>query len=137
MLFMNIRKISESPLVRRLTELNDRGMSKSEMAKIAGVSRQAVNAWFVKGNISRNSAISIAEAAGVSLEWLYGEEVDERQGLRQNEKELLDIFNQLPINEQETMISAFKLRLKELDKFVEEYIKRRNKDESNRLTDPK
>lgn len=137
MLFMNTRKISESPLVRRLTELNDRGMSKSEMAKIAGVSRQAVNAWFVKGNISRNSAISIAEAAGVSLEWLYGEEVDERQGLRQNEKELLDIFNQLPLNEQETMISAFKLRLKELDKFVEEYIKRRNKDESNRLTDSK
>lgn len=69
MLFMNTRKISESPLVRRLTELNDRGMSKSEMAKIAGVSRQAVNSWFVKGNISRNSAISIAEAAGVSLEW--------------------------------------------------------------------
>lgn len=137
MLFMNIRKISESPLVRRLTELNDRGMSKSEMAKIAGVSRQAVNAWFVKGNISRNSAISIAEAAGVSLEWLYGEEVDERQGLRQNEKELLDIFNQLPLNEQETMISAFKLRLKELDKFVEEYIKRRSKDEINRLTNPK
>lgn len=134
MLFMNTRKISESPLVRRLTELNDRGMSKSEMAKIAGVSRQAVNSWFVKGNISRNSAISIAEAAGVSLEWLYGEEVDERQGLRQNEKELLDIFNQLPLNEQETMISAFKLRLKELDKFVEEYIKRRNKDESNRLS---
>lgn len=137
MLFMNTRKISESPLVQRLTELNDRGMSKSEMAKIAGVSRQAVNAWFVKGNISRNSAISIAEAAGVSLEWLYGEEVDERQGLRKNEKELLDIFNQLPLNEQETMISAFKLRLKELDKFVEEYIKRRNKDESNRLNEPK
>ncbi|MFS1539353.1 MAG: helix-turn-helix domain-containing protein [Candidatus Phlomobacter fragariae] len=111
-------------------------MSKSEMAKIAGVSRQAVNAWFVKGNISRNSAISIAEAAGVSLEWLYGEEVDERQGLRQNEKELLYIFNQLPLKDQETMISAFKLRLKELDKFVEEYIKRRNKDESNRLNEP-
>uniref|UniRef100_A0A3B0M3L9 Bacteriophage CI repressor N-terminal domain-containing protein n=1 Tax=Arsenophonus endosymbiont of Trialeurodes vaporariorum TaxID=235567 RepID=A0A3B0M3L9_9GAMM len=137
MMFINTRKISESPLVRRLTELNDRGMYKSEMAKIAGVSRQAVNVWFVKGNINRNSAISIAEAAGVSLEWLYGEEVDERQGLRQNEKELLDIFNQLPLNEQETMIFAFKLRLKELDKFVEEYIKRRSKDESNRLTDSK
>ncbi|MFS1540033.1 MAG: YfeC-like transcriptional regulator [Candidatus Phlomobacter fragariae] len=45
---MNTKKISESPLVRRLIELNDRRMSKSEMAKIAGVSRQAVNAWVRK-----------------------------------------------------------------------------------------
>lgn len=35
-------------LVERLTELNKRGMTKSDMARVAGVTPQSVNGWFKK-----------------------------------------------------------------------------------------
>ncbi|MCS5946282.1 helix-turn-helix domain-containing protein [Klebsiella variicola subsp. variicola] len=40
------------------------------MARIAGVTPQAVNGWFKKGVISKKSAIALAEAANVSVTWL-------------------------------------------------------------------
>jgi hypothetical protein len=36
------------------------------MAKIAGVSKQAVSGWFKTGRISKESALALADAAGVS-----------------------------------------------------------------------
>jgi hypothetical protein len=41
-------------LVARLTELNVKGFSKTEMAKIAGVSKQAVSGWFKTGELAKN-----------------------------------------------------------------------------------
>ncbi|UMB78841.1 helix-turn-helix domain-containing protein [Dickeya fangzhongdai] len=119
---------TEHPQVKRLTELMDlKGISKAEMARIAGVSPQSVNNWFNRGTIGKSSALKLAETLGVSVAWLLGEEVDEENGLKAREREMLQLFRQLPEAEQDKMITLFQLRLKELDEYVEKYLKGRYK----------
>ncbi len=50
------------------------GLSKAELARIAGVSPQAVNNWFKRGEIGKDSAIKISAHTGISLSWLLGED---------------------------------------------------------------
>ncbi|KFK94561.1 MULTISPECIES: helix-turn-helix domain-containing protein [unclassified Serratia (in: enterobacteria)] len=119
-------KTERPDLVSRLTEINQKGISKTDMARIAGVSKQAVSGWFRTGTISKKSALAIAEAAGVSVAWLYGESVEET-GLSADEMELLKLYRQLPEPEQRNMLAVFGARLKELDEFVERYVRRRAK----------
>lgn len=128
-----MRKIEEMnpTLVSRLTEISGRGMSKAEMSRIAGVTPQAVNGWFKKGKISKESAISIAEAAGVSVAWLLGEDVEESTGLSSDEMKMLNLYRQLPEAERERMIDLFQIRLKELDDYVEKYLRGRYKPAGN------
>ncbi|EKK5426541.1 TPA: helix-turn-helix domain-containing protein [Enterobacter hormaechei subsp. xiangfangensis] len=114
-------------LVERLTELNGRGMTKSDMARVAGVTPQSVNGWFKKGVISKKSALAVADAAGVSLPWLLGEDVDEKDGLKPDEQRILELYRQLPEEEQQNMLRIFALRLKELDQLYEKYMNRRIK----------
>lgn len=116
-------------LVTRLTELTEKGFSKTEMAKAANVSKQAVTGWFKTGTMSKNSALSVAEAAGVSVAWLLGEEVDEENGLKPRERQMLQLFRQLPESEQNHMISMFQLRLREIDEYVEKYLRGRFKED--------
>lgn len=112
-------------LIERLTEINGRGMSKADMARVAGVTPQAVNGWFKKGVISKKSALAIADAVGVSVPWLLGEDVGEKDGLRPDEQRLLELYRQLPEEEQQNMLRIFALRLKELDQLYEKYMKGR------------
>lgn len=114
-------------LVSRLAEINERGISKAEMARIAGVTPQAVNGWFKKGKISKESAVSIADAAGVSVAWLLGEDVDKGSGLKERERQMLELFRQLPEPEQDKMVTLFQTRLKEIDDYVEKYLRGRYK----------
>ncbi|WP_270502011.1 helix-turn-helix domain-containing protein [Kluyvera ascorbata] len=118
-------------LVARLEEITQRGISKADMARIAGVTPQAVNGWFKKGVISKKSAIAIADAANVSVTWLLGKEVSEDSGLKPNENKMLRLFRQLPEAEQERMIDTFELRLKEIDDYVERYLRSRSKADDN------
>ncbi len=112
-------------LVERLSELNGRGMTKSDMARVAGVTPQSVNGWFKKGVISKKSALAVADAAGVSVPWLLGEDVGEKDGLKPDEQRLLELYRQLPEEEQQNMIRIFSLRLKELDELYAKYMNRR------------
>ncbi|MCK7265497.1 helix-turn-helix domain-containing protein [Enterobacter cloacae] len=112
-------------LVQRLSELNGRGMTKSDMARVAGVTPQSVNGWFKKGVISKKSALAVADAAGVSVPWLLGENVDEKEGLKPDEQRMLELYRQLPEEEQKNMLRIFSLRLKELDEIYEKYMKGR------------
>lgn len=114
-------------LIARLEEITQRGISKADMARIAGVTPQAVNGWFKKGVISKKSAIALAEAANVSVTWLLGEKVSEDSGLKPNESKMLRLFRQLPEAEQERMIDTFEARLKEIDDYVEKYLRGRFK----------
>lgn len=114
-------------LIARLEEITQRGISKADMARIAGVTPQAVNEWFKKGVISKKSAIALAEAANVSVTWLLGEKVSEDSGLKPNESKMLRLFRQLPEAEQERMIDTFEVRLKEIDDYVEKYLRGRFK----------
>ncbi|PWC10690.1 transcriptional regulator [Brenneria roseae subsp. americana] len=118
----------EHPQVKRLTELMAlKGISKAEMARIAGVSPQSVNNWFNRGTIGKSSALKLADALGVSVAWLLGEDVEESTGLSSDEMKMLNLYRQLPEAERERMITLFQTRLKEIDEYVEKYLRGRYK----------
>ncbi|HBQ5895015.1 TPA: helix-turn-helix domain-containing protein [Klebsiella variicola subsp. variicola] len=55
----------------RLTKvLKTRKMSKSELARRVGVTPQAVNNWFSRGELGRESAQQIADVLKISIDWL-------------------------------------------------------------------
>ncbi|CAM6883971.1 MULTISPECIES: helix-turn-helix domain-containing protein [Enterobacteriaceae] len=114
------------PQVQRLNEILElKNLTKSDMARICGVSAQSVNNWFVRGTIGKSSAIKLADALGVSLEWILGQEVGEKDGLKPDEQHLLELYRQLPEEEQQNMLRIFAIRLKELDELYERYMKGR------------
>lgn len=116
----------DHPQVLRLNEIIERkGITKADMARICGVSAQSVNNWFVRGTIGKSSAIKLADALGVSLAWLLGQDVGESDGLKPDEQRLLELYRQLPEEEQQNMLRIFSLRLKELDELYEKYMKSR------------
>lgn len=119
-------------LVERLNEIADRGVTKADMARIAGVTPQAVNGWFKKGVISKKSALAIADAVGISVAWLLGKDVGEKDGLKPDEQRLLELYRQLPEEEQQNMLRIFAIRLKELDELYEKYIKGRIRSQQDR-----
>lgn len=125
---MNKKNPNQS-LISRLTELNGKGFSKTEMAKVANVSKQAVTGWFRTGKISKESALAVADAAGVSVPWLLGEDVGEKDGLKPDEQRLLELYRQLPEEEQRNILRIVSLRLKELDELYAKYMGRRIKSE--------
>ncbi|MFQ3490700.1 helix-turn-helix domain-containing protein [Enterobacter asburiae] len=115
------------PQVQRLNEILElKKLTKSDMARICGVSAQSVNNWFVRGTIGKSSAIKLADALGVSLEWVLGQEVDEKEGLKSDERRLLELYRQLPDEEEkQNFMRILSLRLKELDAIYEKYMKGR------------
>ncbi|MBP1034872.1 helix-turn-helix domain-containing protein [Serratia fonticola] len=118
----------DHPQIKRLTELmNLKGISKAEMARIAGVSPQSVNNWFVRGTIGKSSALKLAEELGVSVAWILCEGEDSETGLNPRQIKLLNLFAQLPEPEQDNMIAVFEMRLKELDDITRRYLQRRDK----------
>ncbi|CAI0898629.1 helix-turn-helix domain-containing protein [Serratia grimesii] len=120
----------DHPQIKRLNELMTmKGISKAEMARIAGVSPQSVNNWFARGTIGKSSALKLADELGVSVAWILCEGDDSETGLTDRQLRLLSLFDQLPETEQENMIAAFSSRLKELDDFVEKYVRKRVKTE--------
>ncbi|MBZ6674043.1 helix-turn-helix transcriptional regulator, partial [Klebsiella pneumoniae] len=105
---------ADNPQVQRLNEIIEKKrISKADIARICGVSSQSVNNWFVRGAIGKSSAIKLADALGVSLEWVLGQDVGSKDGLRPDERRLLELYNQLPNEEeQQNMLRVVSLRLK-------------------------
>ncbi|KYN92044.1 transcriptional regulator [Salmonella enterica] len=121
---------TDNPQVRRLNEIIEKKrISKADIARICGVSAQSVNNWFVEGsNKVKALTIKLADALGVSLEWVLGQDVDAKDGLRHDERRLLELYNQLPNEEeQQNMLRIVSLRLKELDELYAKYMGRRIK----------
>lgn len=54
--------------------------------------------------ISKKSALAIADAVGISVAWLLGEDVGEKDGLKPDEQRLLELYRQLPEEEQQNML---------------------------------
>lgn len=119
----------DNRLISRLAELNNKGFSKADMARAANVSKQAVTGWFRTGTISKASALAVADASGVSISWLFGKKVDEAHGLKEREMRMLNVFRQLPGPEQDHMIDLFQVRLREIDEYVDKYLRGRVKQE--------
>lgn len=111
-------------LVERLTEITDRGVTKADMARIAGVTPQAVNGWFKKAwlvKISTGHSRRCWHLCRTATRWGRWR----KDGLKPDEQRLLELYRQLPEEEQQNMLRIFAIRLKELDELYEKYMKGR------------
>ncbi|HHT0302099.1 helix-turn-helix domain-containing protein [Raoultella planticola] len=112
-----------SPVVTRLRELMlNKNLTQSDMARIAGVSRSAANRWFTRGSISKDAATAIAQATGVSLQWILTGEELASYDLNEEERALIDTYRAMPPLEQRNMVSAFQMRLQQLKEFYSNYV---------------
>ncbi|MBV4366257.1 helix-turn-helix domain-containing protein [Erwinia phyllosphaerae] len=119
---MKKTELNESTLTSRLSQLQKlKGLSKMDMAKIAGVSPQSVNGWFKRGSISKTSAMKLSTALDVSLSWLLGEGGDQQSELSADEMQLIEIYRQLGASEKRNMLAAFEMRLQEIKDYYEKY----------------
>ncbi|HIE0366377.1 TPA: helix-turn-helix domain-containing protein [Serratia marcescens] len=113
--------------------LDESGISQAELGRRVGVNSQSVSGW-CSGIFPRKDKLEmLPEALGKPLYWFFLTEEEEKQlgdgnlgrKITDKHQELIDLFDQLPASEQENMLNAFSERLKELDSFVEQYLKRR------------
>ncbi|MEX0528725.1 transcriptional regulator, partial [Raoultella terrigena] len=82
-------------------------------------------------NIGVDDAVVLARILDTSPSYLlFGDEENRGQELPEKQRRMLQLFNQLPEAEQERMIDLFQVRLKEIDDYVEKYLKGRFKPES-------
>ncbi len=62
---------------------------------------------------------------------MFGEQENTYSWLNDNQKKMLELFNQLPGSEQARMIDLFEIRLQELDEYVEKYLRSRQQKKSS------
>lgn len=106
----------------------EKGMSQGQLAKLCGWSgaSRVANYEYGNRNVGVDDALSLAKALGTTpVMILFGEQSDPSNWLTDKQKEVLSLFNQLPEAEQERMIDTFELRLKEIDEYVEKYLRGR------------
>ena len=106
----------------------EKGMSQGQLAKLCGWSGASRVANYEYGyrNVGVDDALSLAKALGTTpVMILFGEQSDPSNWLTDKQKKVLSLFNQLPEAEQERMIDTFELRLKEIDEYVEKYLRGR------------
>lgn len=123
------------PLADRLHQLMKRsGVNKSGLARICGVTPQSAGKWFRSGSISKESAIKIADAFGVSLAWLLDDEsenqlpekVQDPIQLDERKKLLLSLFDRLPESAKDSHIASLKDMVDNYDNLFNELLKNRN-----------
>ncbi|EGC8617614.1 helix-turn-helix domain-containing protein [Salmonella enterica] len=117
------KKQYDTPLAERLDIIaQQHHLSGSDLARIAGVGRSSVNAWKKRGTISKDSALKIAEATGLSLSWILTGKEDGNDVLSDDEKILVNTFRELPPIERANMLAAFQMRLEKLKEFYSTYV---------------
>nr|WP_275358643.1 helix-turn-helix domain-containing protein [Xenorhabdus bovienii] len=133
-----IERTTDNPLSVRLNQLMEtRGISKSDMARICGVTPQSVNGWYARGSIGKESAMKLSDALSVSIAWILGESDENasindailpRPELTNREKILLELFNELPNSEADDLIKNLEEKKRHYDNLLEELLhKRQNK----------
>ena len=106
----------------------EKGMSQGQLAKLCGWSgaSRVANYEYGNRNVGVDDALSLAKALGTTpVMILFGEQSDPSNWLTDKQKRVLSLFNQFPEAEQERMIDTFELRLKEIDEYVEKYLRGR------------
>ncbi|HKN05495.1 MAG TPA: helix-turn-helix domain-containing protein [Buttiauxella sp.] len=111
--------------------LADKGWNKSQLARELGISVQAVQHWAKGGSRpSGQNLAKLAEVSGKPEYWFFtlsdehASAVDvnpEKAALREDERQLLEAYNELPPAERQNMLSVFQMRLQELKKFYSSY----------------
>lgn len=106
-----------------------RGISQKTLAEWCGWAQSRIgNYESGSRNIGIDDAITLSRVLGLRpAELVFGDEDSPENWMNENQKKMLDLFNQLPEAEQERMIDLFQLRLKEIDDYVEKYLRGRYK----------
>ncbi|EHI3273437.1 helix-turn-helix domain-containing protein [Salmonella enterica] len=105
------------------------GLSQGKLAEICGWTQSRIGNYEAGSrNVGVYDAVVLGEALGISPpELLFGEKDFSQAWLSDQHKKLLELFNQLPSSEQQRMIDLFEVRLKEIDDYVETYLRNRLK----------
>ncbi|EHV2666650.1 helix-turn-helix domain-containing protein [Salmonella enterica] len=105
------------------------GLSQGKLAEICGWTQSRIGNYEAGSrNVGVYDAVVLGEALGISPpELLFGEKDSSQPWLSDQHKKLLELFNQLPSSEQQRMIDLFEVRLKEIDDYVETYLRNRLK----------
>lgn len=106
----------------------EKGISQKKLADLCGwVQSRIGNYESGSRNIGIDDAITIANALGISpVELVFGEDVTETW-LTPKHRKLIALYDQLPESEQDRMYDLFQVRLKEIDEYVERYLRGRFK----------
>ena len=109
-------------IAARLKQLREqKNMSQSKLAELCGWAQSR------RRNVGVDDAITISKALGISpAELMFGDDHAE-SWLTPKHRKLITLFDQLPESEQDRMIDTFQLRLKEIDEYVEKYLRGRLK----------
>ncbi|QBY43216.1 helix-turn-helix domain-containing protein [Arsenophonus nasoniae] len=129
-----INKNTNNPLSERLNKLIEvKSITKSDMAKICGVTPQSVNGWYIRGSIGKESAIKLADHLNVSVAWILGEgdaSIDDldlpKPELSEKEKLLLKLFNELPESESNELLKTLTEKKYYYDKLLKELLQKKN-----------
>ncbi len=107
-----------------------KNLSQAQLSKMCGWATASRVGNYESGvrNIGADDAVVLARVLGTTpSELLFGEQGDPAQWLDEKQTKLLELFRQLPDTEQDRMIDLFQLRLKELDDYMEKYLRGRYK----------
>lgn len=106
----------------------NRGISQKALAEICGWAQSRIgNYESGSRTIGIDDAIALAGALNIPpMDLIFGSEATETW-LSPRHKQLLSLFDQLPESEQDRMLDLFQVRLKELDDYVERYLRGRFK----------
>ncbi|MFS1584125.1 MAG: transcriptional regulator [Candidatus Arsenophonus phytopathogenicus] len=129
-----INKKTNNPLSERLNKLIElKSITKSDIAKICGVTPQSVNGWYIRGSIGKESAIKLADNLSVSVAWILGEgdaSADDldlpKPELSEKEKLLLKLFNELPESESNELLKTLTDKKYYYDELLTELLQKKN-----------
>lgn len=109
-----------------------KGISQKALAELCGWAQSRVgNYESGSRTIGIDDAISLAGALKISpADLIFGAEAAETW-ITPRHRRLIDLFDQLPESEQDRMIDLFQVRLKEIDEYVEKYLRGRYKPTDN------
>jgi len=108
----------------------DKNLSQAQLSRMCGWSTASRVGNYELGvrNIGIDDAIVLARVLDTSPSYiLFGDEKNSGQELPEKQRKMLNLFNQLPDAEQDKMIDLFDIRLKEIDEYIEKYLKGRFK----------
>lgn len=120
--------INTSIAARLKMAREQKGLSQAKLAELCGwVQSRIGNYEAGRRSIGVDDAMTIAQALGINpAELIFGDDHAE-SWLTPRHKKLLALFDQLPESEQDRMMDTFQLRLKEIDEYVEKYLRGRFK----------
>jgi len=119
-------------IAARLKQAREKiGISQRVLAEWCGWTQSRIgNYESGSRSIGADDAAVLAAALKMTpCELMFGDKGEADQLLTDRHRRLIELFNQLPLAEQDNMLRVFELRLKELDEFVEIYVRGRIKDD--------